>query len=67
VVVRELVPREALRVAAPLRPAALRLAEVLFVVVPLVAAEFVVVAMWMVNPSRCVLPRVTILVLSALP
>jgi hypothetical protein len=43
------------------------LAEVLFVVVPLVAAEFVVVAMWMVNPSRCVLPRVTILVLSALP
>jgi hypothetical protein len=50
------VPREALRVAAPLRPAALRFAEVLFVVVPLLAAEFVVVAMWMVSPSRVYFP-----------
>jgi hypothetical protein len=63
------VPREALRVAAPLRPAALRLAEVLRLVVPLFAVLlvpvllaavllvllFVVVAMLMVNPSR-VLP-----------
>ena len=60
---REAVPREALRVVVLLRAVVLRfLAGVpLFEVV-----VFVVVAMVVVSPSQCVLPRVTILVLSAL-